>query len=618
MQNDENKKINNDEIDLVDFSANREMDRIRENERIEREKRRIHAQKLRRAELVRQKKITAIKRTVLAWAIVIVIAVVIVSGITTLVSVLTDKNDKEPLEVGEMLSIVDQETVKQFSDSKKTVYCEQDFDSCLAEISVQPDFGDFLKEKSSYLGIYSQSLLWNSAFDNEGFEEIVRLYPIFTNGYVWSSYDSMKSPLTNGYFYDTNASFISAVANICLWQGDTSFLGRIDNDGDKNGDVSNGKTVKEKLELAVGHFFDENDVNGGGVRYNKNDKLLYIMTENNGGKSGDAASNIFFNYSFGYLDLYSNLTFNRAMRDLSSLYKLSGDTEDLKKAEFYETIAEENKMAINDKFWDEEKGRFVGCIDVNGNVHDNGFAALNLLAISLGVPNENNEAKIRSWLEEDAYKNPYFPSLTTNRAASSWWNEYNGKYSLTSNAKFGSYWQNGSPGAICGYFDLLSMSSNNNKAERLNMLLKAFKNGNFVLPEKDSDGLSEPALHYGVYMSEAVKSYFGISTDGKVLTIDPAFNINTNIGIKDINHDGKKYSVLYDNDAVFVFGDINSAVKISLDGFEKGESVNVLTVENDIVQKNDILKADKNGVVTLKSRFGDTTFIKIQRQIQEK
>ena len=60
----------------VDFSANSEMQRIRENERIERERRMRHAAKLRRAEIIRRKKINRIKQMVFAWGVLLLCVIV--------------------------------------------------------------------------------------------------------------------------------------------------------------------------------------------------------------------------------------------------------------------------------------------------------------------------------------------------------------------------------------------------------------------------------------------------------------------------------------------------------------------------------------------------------------
>ena len=65
-RNEFEKGRDNNLVD-IDFSANSEMQRIREDERIEREKRRKHAARLRRAEMIRRKKIERIKKMILAW-----------------------------------------------------------------------------------------------------------------------------------------------------------------------------------------------------------------------------------------------------------------------------------------------------------------------------------------------------------------------------------------------------------------------------------------------------------------------------------------------------------------------------------------------------------------------
>ena len=181
----------------------------------------------------------------------------------------------------------------------------------------------------------------------------------------------MRFEKTGSYLYDTNASFISAVAEICKWEASTEFLNQIDVNLKENKDISGAMTVGEKFVKAIEYFFDTEDINGGGIRFNKDDNLVYILTKDNDGTEEGLPSNIFFNYRFGYLDLYSNIMFYEAMNDASTVYSMLGDDVNSKK---YLDIAKKNRQAINKTFFKDT--RYVGCIDENDKIYDYGFAAL--------------------------------------------------------------------------------------------------------------------------------------------------------------------------------------------------------------------------------------------------
>ena len=89
--------------------------------------------------------------------------------------------------------------------------------------------------------------------------------------------------------------------------------------------------------------------------------------------------------------------------------------------------AEKIKKVANKKFWDKEKGRFVGCIDKKGHPHDYGFIFLNLDAIWYDLATPQHAKKIMDWITgerivktdtstgEDIYKWRFGPRATTLR-----------------------------------------------------------------------------------------------------------------------------------------------------------------------------------------------------------
>ncbi len=624
--NDRNDMDNN-LVDL-DFSSNSEMHRIRENERIEYEKRRRRAAQLRRAEMIRRKKAERIRKMILAWGVLVFALVVIVALIIGIVSLFTGDKDAKDDTAGKTVAQEETELVSELTSFDGIVFGKDNTDeqyvpsvlnsmySTAVESSLEPLASPV---SGSHLAMITDTYLWNSSDDVRAkIKQIVRDYPLYSNGYVWSVENSMKHPKVSSYLYDTNAAFISAVCDICLWEGNTSFLDSVDMTGEANSDISLGLTVGEKLEKVVSHFFDYEDfLNGGGIRYNTEDGLVYVLTADNNGTDAGKPSNLFYNYRFGYIDTYNNLSFNAAMNDLSCLYTLANDKE---KADKYLEVAKTNKKAINKKLYDKKLGRYVGWIDKDGNVHDAGFTVINLMATSLGVADEEKRESILSWVEgkreitsdglptPNRYASLLAPAFSTLTLDDLWFNA-EGNYSLDDEAGFGDYWMNGAACSLAGNYYLLSVKDT---ADFVNSVAKLYKENRsyFDLPASDK---AEPFLHYSLTSSNAVKKMFGISTDGKNLCINPLFNDGENVGINNIAFSGNFYDVLFHKDTVYVTSDENAAVRLKIGGFKKNEILVLTTVENGVELSVETVSADKTGTLSISKKVGGNIYLRIEK-----
>ncbi|MBR2021669.1 MAG: hypothetical protein IJ939_04455, partial [Clostridia bacterium] len=596
--NDRNDVKKDRDIDLVDFSSNNEMRRIRENEMLERERRRKRAMQIRRAEIIRRKKIERIKKMIMAWGVLLLCLVAIVALVIGVVSLFKgDKNKNEELP---METVTPEETklLEAFGSFDGVVFERDNTEGQYAPSAMNAMFSEMVTSSidplaspviGSHLSMIADTYLWNASDDMlEKVKQIIRDYPMYSNGYVWSSENSMKHPVVSSYLYDTNAAYISAVCDICLWEGNTSFLDSVDMTGEAKSDISVGMTVGEKLDKAISHFFESDELNGGGVRYNAEDGLVYVLTLDNNGTSSGKPSNLFYNYRFGYIDTYNNIAFNAAMKDLSLLYTLTGDAE---KAEKYASVAEVNKNAVNEKLYDSNLGRYIGCIDKEGESHDGGFTVINLMAVSQGIADKEKTESILEWIEgernidSDSHKNANAfsslatPAFSTVEADKEWWFNADGNYSLDDEASFGQYWMNGARSVLAGNYYLLS-GTEKHVRECVYNLAKLFDEGEFKVHDSDK---TEPRIFYSLSASNAVREAFGVSTDGKTLSVNPLFNGSENIGINDISFAGNHYDVLYYDDAVYVMSGENAAVRLKLGGFSKNEMLVLTTVEKEIV-----------------------------------
>ncbi len=632
--NDRNEFEKSREIDLVDvdFSSNSEMQRIRESERIEREKRMRHAARLRHAEMIRRKKIERIKQMALAWSVLVLVLIAVIAAIIGIVSLFKgdgdDKNDSDSVAVSQ----AETDLISDFSSVGGIVYSKDNSEEQFIPSVMNAMFSEIVKTplveslaspvSGSQLSMITDAYFWNTSEDEAAkIKQIVRDYPLYSNGYVWSTDNSMRHPDVKSYLYDTNAAFVSAVSDICLWEGDTSFLDSVDMTGEANGDISLGMTVGEKLDTVIAHFFDYDDyLNGGGVRYNESDGLVYVLTADNNGTFSGKPSNIFYNYRFGYIDTYNNLVFNGAMQDLSALYTLMGDKEN---AEKYASVAKANKDAINENLYNADLGRYIGCIDNEKKSHDGGFTVINLMAVSLGVADDEKTQSILSWVEgerntkSDTHANPNVygsavtPAFSTVKAVENWWFNADGNYSLDDEAVFGEYYMNGAKSALAGnYYILSGTSSKEDVRKRAYKLADTYNEGAFVLPEAEK---SEPKLYYALSASSAVKQTFGISTDGKNLYVTPNLVDGENAGLRNISFLNRSYDVLFHDGSVYVMCDENAAVRLKLGGFKKNEMLKLTTVENGLVAAEESVSADKNGTLSLSKKFGGSSYIRIQK-----
>lgn len=616
---------NSNDIDLVNFDSHSQTDRIRENEIIERQKRakRIAAQK--RAERIRLAKINRIKNAIYAWASLIGVLALVVFVIVLVVSSLNkDSNDDTPENAveAEIVNLVD-----AFEQSEDFIFTTQKN----ADIDAINDFAKLygFNPENVFLEKSPSAFLWNAkAFgwlsDKTHITQVkntIKNYPMFSNGYVWSCDASMKYDLTDAYLYDTNSSYISAVSEICLWENDTSFLYETDTDGKARFDFSKNMTVLEKVQKATDYFFDKNDLNGGGIRYDENSGLVYILTPANSGKSDGDGSNYWYNHRFGYLDCYNNIAFNSAMTYLSKLYTLMGQPENAAK---YKEIADKNKLAINDTFWSETDGRYIGCKDADGVKHDLGFTFVNLLAVSEGIADENKTKSIISWLDgernittdtaSDVYAFGFAPRTTTVSTSDAWWDYVDGKYPLATTAQFGSHSQNGGASYLSASFDIDARSKLSKKTGLVKRIkaLATNKVDASVMTDREKSELSISAG----YM---LKGLFGISTDGSTLSINPKFpSYEGYVGVSGISHGLTNLSLLFSQDKVFVTAKTMSPVRLEIYGFEKGEEVTVKLVSADLYEHEEKINADDEGILHITQRIGGEDYLIIQRDLKEK
>ncbi len=138
---------------------------------------------------------------------------------------------------------------------------------------------------------------------------------------------------------------------------------------------------------------------------------------------------------FGNLDCYATVQYYDALQSMARIerdvlthpaWQLPGGALALD-PEFLTRHAAEVKAEGNRLFWNEAAGRFVACIDADGQSHDYGFTFLNNEAVYYGFATAEHTQAIMSWLNgdrvvegdtaqrEDIYHWRFAPRATTKR-----------------------------------------------------------------------------------------------------------------------------------------------------------------------------------------------------------
>lgn len=641
-------------IDPVHFDRRKRTEAIRQNEEAEREKRRKIQAARRRAEYRRRAKIARLKAMCLFAATVLGVLCIAIAGIVAAVKAL-NKPKAPALPDG---AVTPEETalIEAFQADTAVIYVPGNTLAATANAFLN-DTSLGIPPSTAKVGEFGELARRYAGFGtSDGYfalKNALRDVPMYANGYLWTETTGIRSSETDGYFYDTDTAFVSAVANICLWEGDGLYLSEADTDNQPKLDKSQGLTVLEKLNEVTAYLFRADTERG--VKYDPLSGLVYIHTPDNDGTSSGNGSNRWFNFRFGYLDAYENISFGRAVTDLAKLYTLLGETE---KADEYTRIAEKNRAAFNEKFWDEKKGRYIGCIDINGAVHDYGFVFLNLEAIEAGFADAEKAEKIFAWLDgnrtvegdtaigTDIYFGAFIRN-TTLAAKDSWWDYLGGTLPLSENGGWGRYYQNGGYSLSTTYYDIMARyktGRTQEAAEHLKQLLNAYADGTL----KTSDGtvrISGDALA-GLAQTAYIRTVFGLDTDGFRLCMTPDYAFlaalessdetdaeaekaaksekkakkdeeaemaHPTIGLHNITFSRNSYGVLFDAETVYITAKNKQPVRLRLGGFEAGVSYDLVMVEGGFEKVRTPYTSDESGYLDISADFGGTSYLKIEK-----
>ncbi|MBC7327431.1 hypothetical protein H5T87_04875 [bacterium] len=229
---------------------------------------------------------------------------------------------------------------------------------------------------------------WTCSPLKEGEKRNLETIRIDEDGYVYTWGDLKGWPLWDQSIYDTRhfdtcAKFILGVWRWFCWTGDEDFL----------------LSQIGRLRMAMNYQLEDLQGKNG---------IIITNSKNVMGRCDDLSSNYWDILPFGYMDGYCNIYFYaslKAMKEIEGYLEnkgIKGEKYELRRPpSYYEELLKKAKETYNRIFWDEEKGRYIGCIDVDGVKHDYGFTFLNLEALAYGLGDEEKARRIYHWMENE-------------------------------------------------------------------------------------------------------------------------------------------------------------------------------------------------------------------------
>jgi hypothetical protein len=172
--------------------------------------------------------------------------------------------------------------------------------------------------------------------------------------------------------FSTNPCFILGAWRHGCWSRDEAFI----------------EAVMPRARRAMEYMLEELDGRSG--------LIVCPDVPEHSGKDGAYGNNYWDILPFGHLDAFANAYFAGSLEAMADLETWAGDEE---RAEELLAVRDRCQERYTDVFWNDEAGRFVGCVDVDGVAHDYGFSFVNLDAMAYGLASEEQATRIYDWLE---------------------------------------------------------------------------------------------------------------------------------------------------------------------------------------------------------------------------
>lgn len=381
------------------------------------------------------------------------------------------------------------------------------------------------------------------------------------DGFVWATHDAAKHLGIQNH-YTQNALFILEARNYLLMHNNVDrFL------SSKNGAR---QTISDRIDKSMEYMLNQLEGASG---------ILTIKDPANLGKagveeSGSESSNYWDRYSaFGYQSTYENVFFYQAVLAMIDIETIRGN---LDKVPYYIDLAKLIKEKYNELFWDEEKGRYITSVNVEGKRLDFGITFTNFMACAAGLASEEQAEKIYGWVDgdrivagdtstgEDIYHYQYSARSNTIDVFDVedngyYWVSWNGDIVSTSpHGAFGACMQNGGTIFYMSYYDLMGrigLLGADNAMERFRVIMKAFHEQDQlrVFPFPTDIGYEAGVIgefpESGLVPTVFVEGFLGIQPGAQGLEICPNLSSDmTFAGVREYQFNETVYHIRVDKD----------------------------------------------------------------------
>lgn len=179
--------------------------------------------------------------------------------------------------------------------------------------------------------------------------------------------------------FTTNSCIILGAYRYFVWKRDTDFL----------------KEMMPKLRSMM--EFQLNDLHG-------TDGIIVIDAVGHEGRHDGIGSNYWDILPFGYKDAFCNSYYYASLKAMGELEQFCTDQGldlpgDKRTPEFYARLRDRVRLGYNRTFWDDAKGRYVGCVDTDGVKHDYGFTFVNVEAMAYDLADKPQVERVYRWME---------------------------------------------------------------------------------------------------------------------------------------------------------------------------------------------------------------------------
>lgn len=271
----------------------------------------------------------------------------------------------------------------------------------------------------TYFEWMSEKVMWSgdTGYIND-LKGKIQSFPQTENGYMWSwsTYPYWQVSDTYCLHYDGTFRYIAAVYDVISWENSTEFLNS--RDGNTAGgeyavlDASRGRTVLEKTEAAWNYIYYSLHGEEGLIRLTEDSTYLTVDGSSrfdyvnatgktcwdNTGLPNSASSNYWDNLCFGNLDAYESALFYEATQAMIGIYGMLGG-EYLDNIPALTDLSRTIKEKYDSTFWSDTTGRYIACIDVDGNSVDYGLTFLNFEALKYGLGDGDRAESVFSWID---------------------------------------------------------------------------------------------------------------------------------------------------------------------------------------------------------------------------